>query len=62
MSTLADWIEYGLKTTHAGNKRMVRRWLAEHRDHKPVIDRVTYPETGIDRRIVIGGRRAGDNR
>jgi hypothetical protein len=51
MTTLFDWIEYGLQTDTARNKRLVRRWLLEAREHRPVIDRVTYPETGIDRRI-----------
>jgi hypothetical protein len=35
----------GLQTDNARNKRLVRRWLREAREHRPVIDRVTYPET-----------------
>jgi hypothetical protein len=49
---LIDWIEYGLQTDNARNKRLVRRWLLEAREHCAIIDRVTYPETGIDRRLI----------
>jgi hypothetical protein len=39
MTTLFDWIEYGLKSDKARSKAMVRRWLREARDHRPIIDR-----------------------
>jgi hypothetical protein len=44
MTSLADWIEYGMKTRLAINKALVRRWLREAREHRPVIDRVNYPD------------------
>jgi hypothetical protein len=53
MTTLFDWVEYGLKTDNARNKRLVRRWLREARGHCAIIDRITYPETGIDRRLIV---------
>lgn len=59
MTCLISWIEYGMTGQHYRNKAMVRRWMREAREHRPIIDRVTYPETGIDQRILIG-RRAGD--
>lgn len=43
MTALADWIEYGLKTEQARSKALVRRWLREARERRPVIDRVNYP-------------------
>lgn len=51
MTNLSSWIEYGLKGEHYRNKAMVRRWLREARERRPVIDRVNYPETGIDQRL-----------
>jgi hypothetical protein len=43
MTELADWIEYGMMTETARNKALVRRWLREARERRPVIDRVNYP-------------------
>lgn len=51
MTGLIDWIEYGLRTEQAANKRTVRRWMLEAREHRPIIDRVTYPDAGVDRRL-----------
>ena len=51
MTTLIDWIEFGLAGPHYRNKALVRRWLREARERRPVIDRVNYPETGYDRRL-----------
>lgn len=39
MTTLADWIGYGMTDTHNLNKRKFRGWLLEFRGHVPVIDR-----------------------
>lgn len=43
MTTLSDWIVYGLKSRKARNMAMVRRWTREARGHLPVIDCVNYP-------------------
>lgn len=44
MTTLSDWISYGLTDEHNRNKALVRRWLQEARERRPVIDRVNYPD------------------
>jgi hypothetical protein len=46
MTTLADWIEFGLLTETAINKRTVRRWLREARERRPVIDRLNCRGAG----------------
>ena len=51
MTTLMDWIEYGLTGEHYRNKAMVRRWLREARERIPVRDWVNYPDSGYDRRL-----------
>lgn len=51
MTELIDWAEYGRVDPVGRHKRMFRRWLNEERGHIPVIDRVTYPETGQDCRL-----------
>jgi hypothetical protein len=60
VNKLKHWIECGLSGEQYRKKALVRRWEREARERRPIIDRITYPETGIDRRISIG-RRAGDN-
>lgn len=55
MTQLSDWIGYGQRDEHNLNKRKVRGWLREARGHVPIIDRVNYPDTGIDRRIRYRG-------
>lgn len=52
MTGLIDWIEYGLDTDNARNKALVRRWLREARERRPIIDRVNYPD---ERRMMRRG-------
>lgn len=52
MTGLIDWIEYGLKGELYRHKAMVRRWLREARERRPVIDRVNYPD---ERRMMRRG-------
>jgi hypothetical protein len=52
---LADWIEYGLKTEDARKKAIVRRWLREARERRPVRDWVNYPDCGYERRQFARG-------
>lgn len=56
MNKLNDWIEYGRTDGIFGSKRKVRRWLNEARARVPVIDRVNFPDSGYDRRIVCRAR------
>jgi hypothetical protein len=51
MTTLADWIEYGMTGEHYRNKAMFRRWLREARERRPVRDWVNFPECGYERRL-----------
>lgn len=41
MTTLADWIGYGMNDRENISKRTVRRWLTAARGHVPVIDRIS---------------------
>lgn len=53
---LADWIGYGRNNEENRKRRLVRRWIREHREHAPIIDRVNFPD---DRRIYPAIARRG---
>lgn len=50
MTTLSDWIEYGMPGRIYRSKAMVRRWLREARERRPVIDRLNFPDDPIFQR------------